>query len=196
MGGRAGFELGCHAPAPTSHGGGGGFSLWGFIKKAGNFMYHASGAADVVGCVSHPSWGGCAMAAVDIGSYLIPGAGEARIAEGMVEQAAKDGVEAIARDGARRGLVTGFKKAVGAGLTAVHLASPWATAATHAEEFPREVAAFEQAGYMDMRREEFMGEAVPEPRVTPSSLPVQPPPWAVRVTVTISVQVRLTVIRF
>ncbi len=45
----------------TSKGGGGGGFL-GFLKSAGSFIYHASGAADVVGCVTHPSWGGCLKA--------------------------------------------------------------------------------------------------------------------------------------
>jgi len=62
MGGKAGFELGCH-PAQQSTNNGGGFNFLGFVKKAASFAYHASGASDVVGCVTHPSWGGCAMAA-------------------------------------------------------------------------------------------------------------------------------------
>jgi hypothetical protein len=50
---------------PTSHGGGGNPFSWAWnhiVKPAAKFAYHASGAADVVGCVTHPSWGGCARA--------------------------------------------------------------------------------------------------------------------------------------
>lgn len=41
--------------------------IWGGISHAATstvkFAYHASGAADVVGCARNPSWGGCATAA-------------------------------------------------------------------------------------------------------------------------------------
>jgi len=63
----------------SSGGGGGGFwgSVWGFAKKAAGFVYHASGAADVVGCVSHPSWGGCLKAAGAVAlTVMTSGAGE------------------------------------------------------------------------------------------------------------------------
>ena len=66
FGGRAGLEMGCMNSSYTGTskgGGGGGGGFLGFLKSVGSVIYHASGAADVVGCVTHPSWGGCLKAA-------------------------------------------------------------------------------------------------------------------------------------
>jgi RHS repeat-associated protein len=75
MGGRAGFEMGCtpQTSTPSSHGSG--FNFMGLLKKAGNFIYHASGAADVVGCVTHPTWIGCGKAVFAIAATVAAGWG-------------------------------------------------------------------------------------------------------------------------
>jgi hypothetical protein len=64
--------MGCHAsPGPSHSSGGGGFLH--FLKAVGNFVYHNSGASDVVGCVTHPSWSGCGRAAFDVAALIAGG---------------------------------------------------------------------------------------------------------------------------
>ncbi|MBD0739401.1 RHS repeat-associated core domain-containing protein [Streptomyces sp. CBMA29] len=45
----------------------------GIAENAGKFVYHASGAADVVGCVSDPSVGGCIKAGALVAGFLATG---------------------------------------------------------------------------------------------------------------------------
>jgi hypothetical protein len=99
--------MGCHSSAVASHNSGGG---WGFLKKLGGFLYHASGASDVVGCVTHATWGGCTMAVLTIA--MVVGTG----GEGAIGRLA---AEAAARAAARAAGETGAKAiATGAGETA------------------------------------------------------------------------------
>jgi hypothetical protein len=85
-------ELGCNTTGGGSTGGGGSnpFSwAWNHVvKPAGNIIYHVSGASDVVGCLAHPTWGGCAMAVLTIAMALTPGGEELRMAEGAVRMVA------------------------------------------------------------------------------------------------------------
>ncbi|MFE0463401.1 RHS repeat domain-containing protein, partial [Kitasatospora sp. NPDC058965] len=57
--------------------------VFGALKSAASFAYHASGAADVVGCVTDPSVGGCIQAAITVGSVIGTG-GESVAAEAAV----------------------------------------------------------------------------------------------------------------
>ncbi|MBS2546425.1 hypothetical protein KGQ19_06055 [Catenulispora sp. NL8] len=64
---------------------------FGALKTAANFAYHASGAADVVGCITDPSVGGCIQAAITIGTVIGTG-GESIALEGL-ETLGKDALE-------------------------------------------------------------------------------------------------------
>jgi hypothetical protein len=90
--GRERLELGCHPAGGGSTGGGSSnpFSwAWNHVvKPAANIIYHASGASDVVGCLAHPTWGGCAMAVLTIAMALTPGGEELRMAAGTIRMAA------------------------------------------------------------------------------------------------------------
>jgi hypothetical protein len=97
----------------ASHNSGGG---WGFLKKLGSFVYHASGAADVVGCVRHATWGGCAMAVLTVAMVVSTG-GEGAIARAAAEEAAR----AIA---ARAGETAAKDAAVAAAKDAAASAAP------------------------------------------------------------------------
>ena len=46
---------------------------WSDFKKGANVAYHASGASDVVGCVSDPSLGGCSKAAALTAGFVLTG---------------------------------------------------------------------------------------------------------------------------
>ena len=43
------------------------------IAKGADIAYHASGASDVVGCATNPSWGGCAQAGLIVGGAVLTG---------------------------------------------------------------------------------------------------------------------------
>ncbi|WP_405584963.1 RHS repeat-associated core domain-containing protein [Streptomyces sp. NBC_01190] len=45
----------------------------GIAENAGKFVYHASGASDVVGCVSDPSLGGCLKAGALVAGFVVTG---------------------------------------------------------------------------------------------------------------------------
>ena len=107
------------AAAKQNHGGG----FWGFVKKAANFVYHASGLSDIVDCATHPSLGTCVQAALTIAMTVGTG-GESflgdLVVQGMskfgVETLGKDAIETVARDGieaaAKDGIETAAKDGV------------------------------------------------------------------------------------
>jgi hypothetical protein len=106
MGGRAGFEMGCHGLMPTSHGGGGNPLSWLWhhvVKPAASLAYHASGADLVVGCIAHPTFGGCAQAA---GAIVLTAAtlGEGTLARMAIEGGARLAMRGLAVRAATRAL--------------------------------------------------------------------------------------------
>ncbi|MEW2161056.1 polymorphic toxin-type HINT domain-containing protein [Streptomyces sp. NPDC007189] len=68
-----------------------------FLGDAGKFLYHASGAADVVGCVENPSWGGCTKAAFMV--VLTVGTGGEDEVVMMGADALEDGATDLATSG-------------------------------------------------------------------------------------------------
>ncbi|MEU6402196.1 polymorphic toxin-type HINT domain-containing protein [Streptomyces sp. NPDC046985] len=67
-----------------------------FLGDAGKFVYQASGAADAVGCIENPSWGGCTKAATMLALTIGTG-GEDEVAL-LGARALEDGAEAGATD--------------------------------------------------------------------------------------------------
>ncbi|MFJ7899114.1 polymorphic toxin-type HINT domain-containing protein [Streptomyces sp. NPDC096198] len=95
-------------PAPHDKG----HHWWGstldFLGDAGKFVYHASGASDVVGCIGDPTWGGCAKAAGMV--ILTIGTGGEDEVLLLGGRALEDGAETAATD-----LATGGDELLGAG---------------------------------------------------------------------------------
>ncbi|WP_052398283.1 RHS repeat domain-containing protein [Streptomyces sp. NRRL F-5123] len=60
-------------------------------SSIGSFLYHASGASDVVGCATNPSWGGCAKAAGTVALTIGTG-GEDEVGL-LVTRGIEEGVE-------------------------------------------------------------------------------------------------------
>ncbi|WBO64310.1 polymorphic toxin-type HINT domain-containing protein [Streptomyces camelliae] len=67
------------------------------LGDAGKFIYHASGAADVVGCLKDPSWGGCTKAAFMV--VLTVGTGGEDEVVMMGADALEDGAADLATSG-------------------------------------------------------------------------------------------------
>jgi RHS repeat-associated protein len=89
------------AAASASHCGW--FSVCG-LKRAAHDVYQASGAEDVVNCATHPTFGSCALAVVNVGMAVTTG-GEGNVLEAgfrdLAETGAKDLTENGAKDTAR-----------------------------------------------------------------------------------------------
>lgn len=81
-------------PVPKAHHSGG---FMGFMKSAGNFVYHASGLSDIVDCATHPSLGTCAQAVLTVAMTVGTG-GESMAGEMIAEGIGKDLLETGAKD--------------------------------------------------------------------------------------------------
>ncbi|NUP49919.1 MAG: hypothetical protein HOW97_21795, partial [Catenulispora sp.] len=113
------------APAPKHHNRGLFGTVWHATSSAvsagahaaasgADFVYHASGASDVVDCATDPSWGGCSSAAFTVLTTVGTG-GEAavgRIAvEGLAKDALENGAKDLAENGAKDAAESGAKDA-------------------------------------------------------------------------------------
>jgi hypothetical protein len=166
--------------------------LWGDLKKVGSFVYHASGAADVVGCATHPTLGGCAMAVATI--LLTAGT----FGEGTVARMAADGLINVGRSMAERAGTAVIKvvassrlrNGIVAGLSAVHALTPWADLmhADQVQEAFQEARTLQMVGAREKELEALRSQADdPVIRPTPSSLNVgRPGPGTVTIVIRVT----------
>jgi len=92
--------MGCH-PAVQTHSSSGGGGFLHFLKAAGNFIYHASGAADVVGCIRNPTLGGCLKAAGAV-ALTVMTAGDGMVLRTVAEGGAELAMRGLATRAATR----------------------------------------------------------------------------------------------
>ena len=131
---RAGCVIAGRGGAPPCEPGGG-VPAW--MKAVGHFLYHASGAADVVTCVRHPSVGSCVKAAAVVLATA------ATLGEGLAYRAAIEAALGGANVAVREAFVSAMEAALRAGRGA--RAEVESTVSFYYELFRPEVSATPRA---------------------------------------------------